>query len=66
MTADRQTFLHMIRTGIDLKRSARQFLAEMDAKIFEALRSYEVGFHLLPLPKGSVPTEKVDKPQQHD
>ena len=33
----------------------------MDTKLFEALQSYEVGFHLLPLPKS---TGRADPSQQ--
>ena len=52
MKADRQVFLHMIRSGesgVDLKRLADGL--QMDKSIFSALESCEVGFHLLPLPK---------------
>ena len=50
LKADRQVFLHMLRNGVDLKRRADGTL-QMDRSIFTALESYEVGFHLLPLPK---------------
>ena len=50
LKADRQVFLHMIRSGIDLRRLPDGTL-QMDKSIFTALESYEVGFHLLPLPK---------------
>ena len=50
LKADRQVFLRMIRTGIDLKRLPDGTL-QMDRSIFTALESYEVGFQLLPLPK---------------
>ena len=65
LKADRQVFLHMIRVGVELKRMPDNTL-DMDKKIFEALRSYEVGFHLLPMPKGSAPSSKNDgqNPQQ--
>ena len=56
LKADRQVFLHMIRAGVELKRLPSNLL-DMDTKIMEALHSYEVGFHLLPLPKGSAKTE---------
>ena len=50
LKADRQVFLHMIRAGADLKRQLDNTL-QLDTLIFTALQSYEVGFHLLPLPK---------------
>lgn len=52
LKADRQVFLFLIRTGVDLKRLPDGKL-DMDAKIFKALESYEVGFHLLPMPKAT-------------
>lgn len=50
LKADRQVFLYLIRTGVELKRLPSGLL-DMDEKIMRALESYEVGFHLLPLPK---------------
>ena len=50
LKADRQVFLYMIRTGVELKRCADGTLG-MDTAIFTALQSCEVGFHLLPFPK---------------
>ena len=50
LKADRQVFLYLIRLGVQLKRGPDNSL-ELDTKIFDALQSYEVGFHLLPLPK---------------
>lgn len=50
LKADRQVFLYLIRAGVDLKRTATGQL-ELDQKLLTALESYEVGFHLLPLPK---------------
>ena len=52
LKADRQVFMHMIRTGVQLKRLPNNEL-DMDTAILRALQSYEVGFHLLPLPKAS-------------
>ena len=55
LKADRQVFLYLIRAGVDLKRQPDDSLL-LDSMIFTALQSYEVGFHLLPLPKtGSKP-----------
>ena len=55
LKADRQVFLYLIRAGVDLKRQPDNSLL-LDSMIFTALQSYEVGFHLLPLPKtGSKP-----------
>ena len=50
LKADRQVFMYLIRVGAQLKRLPDNTL-DLDSKIFEALQSYEVGFHLLPLPK---------------
>lgn len=52
LKADRQVFMFLIRVGVQLKRLPDNSL-DMDTKLFEALQSYEVGFHLLPLPKTS-------------
>ena len=60
LKADRQVFMYMIRVGVQLKRLPNNTL-DMDTKLFEALQSYEVGFHLLPLPKS---TGRADPPQQ--
>ena len=46
----------MIRSGVDLKRQPDGTL-QMEKSIFCALESYEVGFHLLPLPKIGQKTE---------
>ena len=56
LKADRQVFLYLIRTGVDLKRQVNNTL-ELDEKIFVALQAYEVGFHLLPLPKSGQRTD---------
>lgn len=58
LKADRQVFLHMIRAGVELKRLPDNAL-DMDTRIFTALHNYEVGFHLLPMPKGN--PAKVDE-----
>ena len=50
LKADRQVFLYLIRVGVGLKRQPDNSLL-LDSMIFTALQSYEVGFHLLPLPK---------------
>ena len=60
LKADRQVFLFLIRVGVDLKRQPDNSL-QLDEKIFTALQSYEVGFHLLPLPKA---TQKAETPSQ--
>lgn len=62
LKADRQVFLFLILAGIDLKRKPDGAL-EMDTQIFTALQSYEVGFHLLPMPKASGKAE-VQQPSQ--
>ena len=50
LKADRQVFMYLIRIGAQLKRLPDNQL-DLDSKLFQALQSYEVGFHLLPLPK---------------
>ena len=61
LKADRQVFLYLIRIGVDLKRQPDNSL-QLDDKIFTALQSYEVGFHLLPLPKAAQPVDKQAQP----
>ena len=56
LKADRQVFMYLIRCGVELKRLPDNTL-DLDVKLFQALQSYEVGFHLLPLPKTSVRPE---------
>ena len=48
----------MIQKDVTVRRTIQNTL-EMDAEIFEALTSQDVGFHLIPLPKSSV--EKAEK-----
>ena len=50
LKADRQVFMYLIRIGAQLKRLPDNQL-DLDSQLFQALQSYEVGFHLLPLPK---------------
>ena len=50
LKADRQVFLTMIRKDVKVRRQDDDTLA-MDTEIMLALQSYEVGFHLMPLPK---------------
>ena len=54
MRADRQVFMFMIKENVSLRRL-------MDTLIMEALRSYEVSFHLVPLPKTAAPVVKTVK-----
>ena len=60
LKADRQVFLYLIRVGAQLKRLPDNTL-DLDVKLLEALQSYEVGFHLLPLPK---PAQGHGQPSQ--
>lgn len=57
LKADRQVFMIMIRNDVSVRRSPADIL-EMDDAIFIALRDYEVGCHLLPLPKSKVSEAK--------
>ena len=50
LRADREVFLTMIRRDVNVRRGADDVL-QMDDEIINALRSYDVGFHLMPLPK---------------
>ena len=50
LKADRQVFLTLIWQDVSVRRRDDDTL-EMDAQIMEALKTYEVGFHLMPLPK---------------
>ena len=62
LQADRQVFVTLIREGAKVRRLPDNTL-EMDSKIIHALQSYEVGFHLMPLPK---PNPAVAKPVKQD
>lgn len=54
LKADRQVFMQMIKNDVPVRRQPDNTLA-MDTAIFEALSTYEVGFHLIPMPKTSKP-----------
>ena len=56
LRADREVFLHMVQRDVSVRRAADNTLP-MDTAIMTAVSSYEVGFHLMPLPK------KTEKPQ---
>ena len=60
LRADREVFMHMIQRDVSMRRSPDNTLA-MDTAILEAVSSYEVGFHLMPLPKK---VEKAEPKQQ--
>ena len=61
LEADRQVFLTMIRKDVNVRRRPDDTL-EMDTEIMSALQSYEVGFHLMPLPKAKVTEVKQQQP----
>ena len=67
LRADRAVFTKMIQDSVSLRRDATTGDLPMDEAIISALSSYEVGFHLMPLPKQAhpVPTPKTDPPRQH-
>ena len=52
--------MHMIQRDVSMRRLPDNTLA-MDTAILEAVASYEVGFHLMPLPKK---VEKAEPKQQ--
>ena len=56
LRADREVFTRMVQRDVSMRRAPDNTLP-MDAAIMDAAASYEVGFHLMPLPK------KVEKPQ---
>ena len=58
MRADRQVFMFMIKEDVSLRRLPDNTL-QMDTMIMEALKSYEVSFHLVPLPKTATPLVKT-------
>ena len=51
----------MIRKDVNVRRRPDDTL-EMDTEIMDALQSYEVGFHLMPLPKAKVAEAKPQQP----
>ena len=61
LRADRQVFLTMIRKDVNVRRRPDDTL-EMDTEIMNALQSYEVGFHLMPLPKAKGAEAKPQQP----
>ena len=60
LKADRQVFLTMIRQDVSVRRQEDDTLA-MDSAIMAALQSYEVGFHLMPLPKPKATDAKAQQ-----
>ena len=60
MRADRQVFMFMIKEDVSLRRLPDNTL-QMDTMIMEALKSYEVSFHLVPLPKTATPLVKTPR-----
>ena len=56
LRADRAVFTKLIQDNIGLRRDATTGDLPMDQAIINALSSYDVGFHLMPLPKPSHPT----------
>ena len=58
MRVDRQVFMFMIKEDVNLRRLPDN-TQQMDTMIMEALRSYEVSFHLVPLPKTATPVVKT-------
>ncbi|CAK9024126.1 Uncharacterized protein SCF082_LOCUS16483, partial [Durusdinium trenchii] len=57
LKADRQTFMKLIQDDVPVRRDSMNVLA-LDNQLLAALSSYDVGFHLLPLPK---PAGKGDR-----
>ena len=64
MRAVRQVFMFMIKEDVSLRRlpdNTLQIDTMIIEAIIEALRSYEVSFHLVPLPKTAAPVVKTLK-----
>ena len=56
LRADRAVFTKLIQDNVGLRRDTTTGDLPMDDAIISALSSYDVGFHLMPLPKLSHPT----------
>ena len=56
LRVDRAVFTKLIQDSVSLRRDAITGDLPMDDAMISALSSYEVGFHLMPLPKPSHPT----------
>ena len=56
LRADRAVFTKLIQDNVGLRRDTTTGDLPMDDAIISALSSYDVGFHLMPLPKPSHPT----------
>ena len=63
LRADRQALLAMIRKDVSARRLPSGQL-QMDTALIQALESYEVSFHLVPLPKTKVADNKPGPSQQ--
>ena len=63
LKADRQVFMQMIKDDVAVRRLPDNTL-QMDTAIFEALGTYEVGFHLIPLPKAPKPAPVYGPPKK--
>ena len=68
LRADRAVFTKLIQDSVSLRRDNITGDLPMDDAIISALSSYEVGFHLMPVPKQANPTPapKADPARQHD
>ena len=68
LRADRAVFTKLIQDSVSLRRGTITGDLPMGEAIISALSSYEVGFHLMPLPKQANPTPapKADLAKQHD
>ena len=68
LRADRAVFTKMIQDCVPLRRDTTTGDLPMDQAIINALSSYEVGFHLMPLPKQAHPTPppKADPVKQQE
>ena len=68
LRAERAVFTKMIQDSVSLRRDTTTGDLPMDEAIINALSSYEVGFHLMPLPKQAhpTPTPKADPVKQQE
>ena len=56
LRADRAVFTKLIQDGVSVRRDTVTGDLPMDDALINALASYDVGFHLMPLPKPSHPS----------
>lgn len=66
LRADRAVFTKLIQDNISLRRDSHTGILPMDGALMDALSSYDVGFHLMPLPKPAQPAKEDKSKWQQD